>query len=47
MEVFIAAVVIFALAFLSMAIGMFRGRRCLNCSCDAAKRIDELLLVKC
>jgi len=41
LEVIIAAVVVFGLAFLSMSLGMLRGRECLNCSCKAAKRIMD------
>lgn len=39
MDAFLAAVIVFALAFLSMGVGVLRGRRCLGCSCKAARRI--------
>lgn len=39
MEVFVAAAVIFALAFLGLAISAIRKKHCLGCSCKAADRI--------
>ena len=39
MEIYIAAAVIFVLVFLCLAIGRFRGRHCLNCSCESSKQI--------
>ena len=39
MQTFLAAVVVFLLAFLGLALGKFRGQNCLNCSCKAAKRL--------
>jgi hypothetical protein len=39
MATFLTAVIIFAIAFLGMAIGVLRHKRCLGCSCKAADRI--------
>lgn len=39
MEAFIAAVIVFAVAFLGMALGVIRGKHCLGCSCKAVNRI--------
>ena len=39
MEVFLAAAVIFAIAFLGMTISVMRGKHCPGCSCKAARRI--------
>ncbi len=39
MEVFLAAAVVFVIAFLGMAISAMRGKHCLGCSCKAARRI--------
>jgi len=39
MEVFLAAVIIFGVAFLGMALSTIRGKHCLGCSCKAADRI--------
>jgi len=41
MQVFLAAAVIFGLAFLGLAIGTIRKKRCLGCSCKAARKIME------
>jgi len=39
MEVFLAAAVIFGIAFLGMAIRAMRGKHCPGCSCKAAGRL--------
>ncbi len=39
MTTYLAALAVFLLTFLALAIGLFRGRHCLNCSCKAAERI--------
>jgi len=39
MGVFLAAAIIFAVAFLGMGISVIRGKHCLGCSCKAARRI--------
>ena len=39
MEILLATIGVFLLSFLALAIGRFRGRHCLNCSCKAAERI--------
>ena len=43
MEVFLAAVIVFAVAFLGMALSSIRGKQsqCLGCSCKAARRIMD------
>jgi len=39
MGTFILTIVIFALAFLGLAIGVLRGGHCMGCSCKAADRV--------
>ena len=39
MQVLLATMVVFVIAFLGMTIGVIRGRRCMNCSCKAASKI--------
>ncbi len=39
MQMFLASVVIFSIAFLCLALGTLRGKPCLNCSCETANRI--------
>jgi hypothetical protein len=39
MQTLLLSFVVFALAFLALALGIMRGRHCLNCSCKAARRI--------
>jgi len=41
MQVFLAAAVIFGLAFLGLAISTIRKKHCLGCSCKAARKIME------
>ena len=41
MGILLATIVVFLLTFLALALGRFRGRHCLNCSCKAAERIME------
>jgi len=41
MQIFLAAAVIFGLAFLGLAISTIRKRHCLGCSCKAARKIME------
>jgi len=39
MQVLLATMVVFVIAFLGMAIGVIRGKRCRDCSCKAASQI--------
>ncbi len=42
MQIYIAALVIFALAFLGLAVSVLRKKHCLGCSCKAARKIMEM-----
>ena len=39
MATFLAAAIVFGLAFLAMALSVIRGKRCSHCSCKAADKI--------
>ncbi len=41
MGIYIAAAVIFGLAFLGLAVSTIRKKHCLGCSCEAARQIME------
>jgi hypothetical protein len=39
MQTFLVGLIVFAAAFAALALGIARGKRCLNCSCQAAREI--------
>jgi len=47
METFLIAFAVFAIAFLGMALGAFRHKQCLGCSCKAAGRVMNRKTGRC